>query len=104
MRRVVEGCDCVRRILLSDISQGLVSDIHFPAGLKRVTLTEVVRSSKRVVAGAMKFQLKGEDEELLTRCHHDSEGPPLKSFLFSLSEGEDVFDLSGKFFPQRVEM
>ena len=82
LRRVVDECDCARRVLLSDISQGLVSDIKFPTGLKEIKLTECVRSSKRIVAGAMQFQLKGNESELLTKCHHDSQGPPLKSFIF----------------------
>ena len=45
-------------------------------------LTEVVRCSKRIVAGAMAFQLGGE-KKLLTSCHHEVAGPPLKSYIFN---------------------
>ena len=33
----------------------------------------------------MAFQLGGE-RKLLTRCHHDSTGPPLKSYLFDVDD------------------
>jgi hypothetical protein len=72
-----------QRLLLSDLSQSLGRDIQYPGGLRDVVLHEVVRCSKRIVAGAMAFQLGGE-EKLLTKCHHDSTGPPLKSFLFDV--------------------
>jgi len=80
-----------RCMLLSDVSQSLRNDIKFPEGLKSVHLTEVVRSSKRIVAGAMQFQTAGEDQKgaMETKCHHESEGPPLKSFLFDVNEGQD---------------
>jgi len=32
------------------------------------------------------------EEKLLTRCHHDSAGPPLKSFLFDVDDGDDDDD------------
>ena len=70
-----------RRLLLADISQSLGRSIPFPTEVERVQLTEVVRCSRRIVAGAMAFQLGGE-QKLLTRCHHSAVGPPLKSFLF----------------------
>ena len=46
-----------RTLLLSDISQSLGRSIPFPAGVHRATLLEVVRCSKRIVAGAMAFQV-----------------------------------------------
>jgi hypothetical protein len=52
--------------------------------LQDVRLTEVVRSSERVVAGAKQFQLGGK-AKLLTSCHHKSVGPPLRSFIFDAS-------------------
>ena len=84
-RSAVEKIAADRRMLLSDVSQGLGGDTEFPSGLQVVTLTEVVRSSERIVAGAMQFQLLGA-LKLLTKCHNESEGPPLKSILFSLAE------------------
>ena len=46
-------------------------------------LTEVVRSSQRIVAGAGAFQLGDNKQQVV--CQHNAEGPPLKSFLFELS-------------------
>ena len=68
-------------MLLSDISQSTQYNIPYPAGMAEVALEEVVRCSKRVVAGAMAFQVGG--HKLLTKCHHEASGPPLKSFLFN---------------------
>mgnify|MGYP002842149285 CR=1 FL=1 len=48
-----------RRLILSDLSQSDGRDIPYPP-MRETELTEVVRSSKRVVAGAMQFQLGGE--------------------------------------------
>ena len=76
-----------QRVLLSDISQSQGQDAGFPSDRDtvHVKLTEVVRSSKRIVAGAMAFQLGAEKN--LTKCHHESGGPPLKTFLFDV-EGD----------------
>ena len=82
-----------RRLILSDLSQSDGREIPYPP-MRETELTEVVRSSKRVVAGAMQFQLGGE-AKLLTQCHHDSTGPPLKSFLFDVV-GDDA-DRYGKY-------
>ena len=79
-----------RRLLLSDVSQSLGRDIPFPEGMVGVRLTEVVRSSKRIVQGAMAFQL-GENKTT-TESHNSSSGPPLKSFLFDIADGEDRFE------------
>ena len=86
LRRAVEDLvqpGTTRRLLLADISQSSGGAIPFPLECARVSLTEVVRCSKRIIAGAMAFQLGGE-QKLLTRCHHESTGPPLKSFLFDM--------------------
>ena len=77
-------------MLMSDVSQGLHGGCEFPDGLKLVELTEVVRSSKRVVSAATKFQLG--EKKLLTKCHHDSDGPPLQSFLFAATVGDTELD------------
>jgi hypothetical protein len=83
---VVDGYTGTRRLLLSDISQGSHRETRFPE-MPEVTLTEVVRSSKRIVAGAMDFQLLGV-EKLKTECHHESDGPPLHSFLFEVADDQ----------------
>ena len=83
-----------QRVLLSDTSQGHGQYSQYPCepDLVNVTLNEVVRSSKRIVAGAMAFQLDDDDGagKMLAKCHHESNGPPLKTFLFDV-EG-DVHD------------
>ena len=49
--------------LLSDTSQGLGDDFAVPEeGMVLVTLTEVVRSSKRVIMGARDFRLNAQDD------------------------------------------
>ena len=50
-------------------------------------LTEVVRSSQRIVAGAAAFQLGGNKAQVTSQ--HNATGPPLKSFLFDL-EGDQI--------------
>ena len=76
------------RTPLSGVSQAVARSIAYPAGAADVHLSEVVRCSRRIVAGAMAFQLGGE-AKLLTRCHHESTGPPLRSFLFDAEREED---------------
>eukprot|EP01048_Picozoa_sp_COSAG05_P004303 COSAG05_NODE_226_length_13453_cov_12.522315_8_plen_319_part_00 len=84
-----------RRVLLSDISQSLHEDIQYPdIGLQDVMLTEVVRSSKRIVAASRQFHLAGSGGQAqdVSRCAHKSEGPPLKSFLFDIPAATDRYD------------
>ena len=50
-----------------------------------VVLTEVVRSTQRIVAGAGAFQLG--DKKLMTTSQHNASGPPLKTFVFDASTG-----------------
>jgi hypothetical protein len=84
-RHVAKGA--AQRVLLSDVSQSRGNEVGFPSDedLIHVELTEVVRSSKRIVAGAMAFQLGRENNP--TKCHHESDGPPLRTFLFDV-QGE----------------
>ena len=84
-----------RRVILSDLSQSDGRLVSYPS-MQEVLLTEVVRSSKRVVAGAMQFQLGGE-AKLLTQCHHESTGPPLRTFLFDAGD-----DRIGKYASETV--
>ncbi|KAK3265614.1 hypothetical protein CYMTET_25715 [Cymbomonas tetramitiformis] len=88
-----------QRVLLSDVSQSHGRLVHWPdeRGVERVALTEVVRCSKRIVQGAMAFQLDGGHEgaaaggptnnKAATQCQHEATGPPLKSFLFDVPPG-----------------
>ena len=81
-----------RRMLLSDVSQGLHDGLPFPDDLQEIRLEEVVRCSKRVVGAARKFQ-QGISESGV-RCHHESDGPPLKSFLYLDNDTDgDGFEL-----------
>ena len=95
-RKSVESCvapQTTRRVLLSDASQGASAVAYPPA--HAAELTEVVRCSQRVVAGAMAFQLGG-DRKLLTASVSEDAGPPLKSFLFDVDEA-DRFEAYGKY-------
>jgi hypothetical protein len=80
-------------MLLSDISQSSGKDKElYPKGKpKIVTLTEVVRSSQRIVEAASAFQL-GDSVHKIS-CQHLAAGPPLKAFMFNL---EDAVPLNMK--------
>ncbi|CAE7220972.1 unnamed protein product, partial [Symbiodinium sp. CCMP2456] len=72
-----------RRLLLSDESQSSAISHSYPE-MQRVKLTEVVRSTKRIVAGAASFQLHTDNGETVTSL--GTEGPPLKTFLFEVED------------------
>ena len=72
-----------QRLLISDVSQSLGWEIDYPMEIvAEVVLTEVVRSTQRIVAGAAAFQLG--DKKLLTGNAHNATGPPLKTFVFDV--------------------
>ena len=72
-----------QRLLISDVSQSLGWEIDYPKeNVAEVVLTEVVRSTQRIVAGAAAFQLG--DKKLLTGNAHNATGPPLKTFVFDV--------------------
>ena len=52
-------------------------------------LSEVVRSTKRIVAGAAAFQLEA-GRKAETETHAASVGPPLVARIFNLADGEDA--------------
>ena len=74
--------DKTRLWLLSDISQSRDKGIEYPSDdMIEVLLEEVVRCTKRIIAGALAFQLG--DKRGTTRCHNDmSSGAPLKSYIY----------------------
>jgi superfamily I DNA/RNA helicase len=84
----------VPRLLLSDVSQAstvnVVSSLTAKTGergdIKEVVLTEVVRSSKRIVEGARAFQTNDDDEA--TVCPHNADGPPLKVMLLNRAQDD----------------
>ena len=63
------------------MSQSFDSEPQFPTDLAEVYLTEVVRSSQRIHAGAAAFQLEA-PHKIETTCKNDMEGPPLKTVIF----------------------
>ena len=77
---VLDKVNTKRRLLLSNVSQSSVLNPQFPADIKEVRLTQVVRSTKRVVAGAAAFLATPDDKEGLGSLCPD--GPPLKTILF----------------------
>ena len=76
------------KLMLSDRSQSFLLETKYPE-MRRVNLTEVVRSTKRVVFGANAFRLHDDEP---TKCLGTT-GPPLKSFIFESPEeyDEDFF-------------
>eukprot|EP00435_Cladocopium_sp_Y103_P010734 s2132_g2.t2 len=71
-----------QKLILSDLSQSFLLENTYPE-MRRVNLTQVVRSTKRVVFGANAFQLQDGEP---TTCLGTT-GPPLKSFIFEVPEG-----------------
>lgn len=83
LQRLIEpyASTAVRLFLLSDASQSIGAHITYPADLRSVELTEVVRSSQRIVFAANAFRCDSQDAEP-PGSHHSVPGPPLKPILF----------------------
>ena len=77
-----------RSILLSNLSQSSAVQQSFP-DMPMVKLTEVVRNTKRIVAGAATFFAAALEREGVTSLGAD--GPPVKTFIF-VANDEDVMD------------
>ena len=82
--------DTKRWLVLSNLSQSSVLKPSFPADMTEVRLTEVVRCTKRIVAGAAAFHATPDDKEGLGSLCPD--GPPLKTFLFEAATADAVKD------------
>ena len=78
-----------RWLLLSNLSQSSVLTPKFPEDMAEVRLTEVVRCTKRIVAGAAAFHATPSDKEELASLSPD--GPPMKTFLFEATDGESDY-------------
>jgi hypothetical protein len=88
VERQIERWAPRHRLLLSDVSQSQGTEIAYPKDRKVVELTEVVRSSKRIITAANDFSLCSTKEKVPT-CHHASEGPPLQTFLFDMQREDE---------------
>ena len=77
-----------RRLLLSDISQSRGAEIDYPQGMTPVELTQIVRSTQRIVEGANAFRCDASAREDAPRCYHSSVGPPLVPFIFDHVEAQ----------------
>eukprot|EP00434_Breviolum_minutum_P027950 symbB.v1.2.024729.t1/scaffold2363.1/size81248/2 len=82
--------DTKRWLVLSNLSQSSVLNPAFPADMTEVRLTEVVRCTKRIVAGAAAFHATPDDKEGLGSLCPD--GPPLKTYLFEAATADAVKD------------
>eukprot|EP00438_Fugacium_kawagutii_P014245 Skav219454 [mRNA] locus=scaffold2583:48042:50087:+ [translate_table: standard] len=86
----VKSFQATRTLLLSDASQAstLATSFqeHFP-NRHEVELSEVVRCTQRIVAGAASFQI-GTDSSATTSL--GTAGPPLKTYLFELKEEQNA--------------
>ena len=77
-----------RWLLLSNLSQSSDLTPCFPENATEGRLTEVVRSTKRIVAGAAAFHATPDDKEGLgSLC---PVGPPVKTFLFKAATADAV--------------
>eukprot|EP00438_Fugacium_kawagutii_P019377 Skav207917 [mRNA] locus=scaffold190:397906:399510:- [translate_table: standard] len=84
--KMFEALTAQRKILLSDMSQSSMLDGQYPE-MRRITLTQVVRSTKRVMLGANAFRMEDGD----TISCLGTTGPPLKSFLFDAKDDQEIF-------------
>ena len=82
--------DTKRWLLLSNLSQSSILKPIFPANMTEGRLTEVVRCTKRIVAGAAAFHATADDKEGLGSLCPD--GPPIKTFLFEAATADAVKD------------
>lgn len=80
-----------QKLLLSDISQSAALRPKFPHIQHQVSLDEVVRSTKRIVAAAQAFELEKNGGVTTSCC--GTNGPPLKTFMFeTLNHDKKLFD------------
>ena len=80
-----------RQLLLSDESQSSAVTESFPT-IPKVRLTQVVRSTQRIVAAAAAFQLGSQSVTCIA-----AEGPALKVFLFEAAEPISQEDLDRQY-------
>ena len=76
-----------RSILLSNVSQSSAVQQSFP-DMPMVKLTEVVRNTKRIIAGAAAFFAAALEREGVTSLGAD--GPPVKTFIFLAPKKKNV--------------
>ena len=91
--------DTKRWLVLSNLSQSSVLKPIFPADMTEGRLTEVVRCTKRIVAGAAAFHATPHEKEGLGSLCPD--GPALKTFLFEAATAYAVKDY-GKYMEQTL--
>ena len=91
--------DTKKWLLLSNLSQSSVLKPTFPADMTEGRLTEVVRCTKRIVAGAAAFHATADDKEGLGSLCPD--GPPIKTFLFEANTADAVKDY-GKYMEHTI--
>eukprot|EP00434_Breviolum_minutum_P005739 symbB.v1.2.005055.t1/scaffold291.1/size238869/20 len=78
-----------RSLLLSNLSQSSAVQQSFP-DMPMLKLTEVVRNTKRIIAGAAAFFAAALEREGVTSVGAD--GPPVKTFIFVAKDNEDVMN------------
>ena len=95
----LEALQAERRILLSNLSQSSAVQQSFPF-MPMVKLTEVVRSTQRIVAGAAAFLAATSEREGITSLC--TAGPPLKSFIF-IADKENQHDAMNGYITHTVK-
>ena len=79
----LDGTACRKRLLLSSQCQSstVSQDTNLFPGIPTVRLTEVIRSTQRIIAGAATFHSNASERQGLKSVCPD--GPPLKTFIFN---------------------
>ena len=95
----LEALQAEQRILLSNLSQSSAVQQSFP-DMPMVKLTEVVRSTKRIVAGTAAFLAAALEREGITSLC--TAGPPLKTFIFMADE-ENQHDVMNGYIKHTVK-
>ena len=95
----LEDLQAEGRILLSNLSQSSADQQLFP-DMPIVKLTEVVRSTKRIVAGTAAFLAAALEREGITSLC--TAGPPLKTFLF-MADKENQHDAMNGYIKHTVK-
>ncbi|CAK8996693.1 unnamed protein product [Durusdinium trenchii] len=78
-----------QKLLLSDMSQSASLRVALPEVEDTVSLSDVVRSTQRIVAAAQAFELE-KSKGITTSCS-GTNGPPLKTFIFEALDDAEMF-------------
>ena len=88
----LERIQARQKLLLSNLSQSSAVCQTFPKELLELVLYDVVRCSKRIIAGAAAFTPSELEKKNMGRATGPA-GPPLKTFIFEAAAASDLMSL-----------